>query len=113
MTLSDVLNILKSNGYTIEKEKTDPRYPYTIEQSAYKRITGSNCQTNDRPPPIVFTISQTNLFEITSISMEAHLRGEAVSGRWCDIGQYAMSLEDIDNLSDIEYEITKQWEILN
>lgn len=113
MQTEDVMNILKDRGYKVEPAQKMPGIPASVEQFAYKRIAGSDCQTNERPPNIVVVVSSITYNDTVHTSMSVYIKGETISGRWCDLSQYGLSLDEIEHISDIEYELTKCWEILN
>ena len=104
MTIENAKQLLLDKDY---KQEAHPIMPN--EEQYYKRISGSDCNLNGRPPPIVITF---NTFQ-DQISMKIGLRAETASGDWCDIGWYAMNIDRLDSLSEHEYLIEKMWETLN
>ena len=89
--------------------KKEPHPILQNQEQYYKRITGSDCNSNHRPPPMIITF---HTFQNT-ISMSIGLRAETISEDWCDIGWYSMSIDRLDSLSEFEYLIEKMWETLN
>ena len=103
MTYDRAINLLIDNGYKKEPNSMFDEIQY------YKRITGSDCNLNDRPPSIVVTFHSFK----DQWSMKVNLRAETVAERWVDLGYYALDIDELDSLSEMEYLISKSWEAFN
>ena len=108
MTVDEAKELLIKAGYKKEKH---PFYDY--DEPYYKRITGPDCNCNERPPSMVVTISTIELNHEIHLSLQINLRAETAAGDWADIGWYGMSIDRLDSLSEFEYIIEKMWSSLN
>ena len=104
MKKEEAVKLLESKGFKKEK------YPiFDYDEQWYKRISGSDCSQNGRPPPMVVTISTINGYVALSIS----LRGGTASGDWTDIRFYAMELDRLEDLDTFQFLIERAWEGFN
>ena len=109
MTVKEATTLLIKNDYKQDLTMSEPDAIYF-----YKRIQGaSNCQCNDRPPSIGITIYDLQHWDKAYTSMKINLRAETISGDWCDLGWYSMSLDRLEDLSTFEYLLAKAWESFN
>ena len=107
MEVAEAIELLLENGYKRDISSTEQ------EQYFYKRISGSDCMCNERPPSIGVTIYDIPHNRERYISMDINLRAEAVNRQWTNIGYYSCNLSELSELSTYEYIISKMWECAN
>ncbi len=103
VTLKEVEELLLAKGYKLDEPS------FYVDKSYYKRIKGSDCLCNERPPMLVVEISDFE--EHTSMSIK--LRAEASNHQWVDVGYYALPISEIAEIDTYEYIISKMWECAN
>ncbi len=103
--VKEAIEFLEAKGY-----KYDDHWSNSFDtHSLYKRMTGSHCQTNERPPNFTFEIYENSW----GGSCKVGIRAEAVNKQWVDFNFYGMSLDQVKNFAEFEYSLSKAWEAVN
>jgi len=106
MTKEQAITYLTIEGYTTESR---PSLLAENTTSLYKRLDGSDCQCNGRPPAVHVSIYQHH----KHLSMEIGIKGEAINEQWVDFKYYALPVDEVENIGTYEYLLSKIWEVVN
>ena len=105
MTIQEAIDFLKQNGYKYSKGSNKEWNSHHL----YKRIKGSDCQCNERPPSISFNISEYVEADVLSVGIV----GESSNGQWVNTQYYSCPIDFVKELKTIEYTLIKSWEVFN
>ena len=105
MTREEAVSKLEKIGFVKDKNYFVPGNTISL----FKRIQGSDCQCNKRPPLIEIDITKYK----EHLSIEIGIKGQAVNMQWIHFMFYAMPIEEIDNVETYEYLLAKSWEGVN
>jgi len=110
MTTEEVKKYLVESGYKVEPPPGFENHHVVI--NAYKRTSGPDCKTNERPPSMrVKVILWDEIYsEGQQLSVDFNLRAESQMGIWVNLGWYGMSVKEfIENRETQEYLLEKMW----
>ena len=105
MTLDKAVKFLESKGFITGKDyfKSDR------STSLFKRMKGSDCQCNHKPPNIQVSLTVWN----GNLSIEIGIKAQAINLQWVNFMFYAMEVRELENIATYENLLDKCWESVN
>lgn len=111
MELNDLKAWCKKKGLRVYEATSRESFAGIAEEftaSRSKRVTGTRCETNDRPPSPYLRVNSVG--PNRSVSCTWILRGQA-NGQWWTLESYGMSPEDaIANCDSVCERLIDAWE---